>query len=130
MAEGGAGVALAAMGLALAASAGLILGLRPLLHRHAMALPNVRSSHVRPTPQGGGLAVVLAVAIALSVCALMMADERAALAHLLPLGAAIVLLTAVGAVDDIFGVPAVPRLVPPEPCAHSRRHQTPSISLR
>src|SRR5260370_41899823 len=36
-------------------SAGLIVILRPLLARYAMARPNARSSHKIPTPQGGGI---------------------------------------------------------------------------
>ena len=48
---------------ALAASlicAGLIVLLRPLLQRYALARPNARSSHVVPTPQGAGIAVIAA----------------------------------------------------------------------
>ena len=36
----------------------LILLLRPLLRRYALARPNARSSHREPTPQGGGIAVI------------------------------------------------------------------------
>src|ERR1700755_1368857 len=43
-----------------AASAGLIVVLRPLLLRYALARPNARSSHSQPTPQGGGIAVLAA----------------------------------------------------------------------
>jgi UDP-N-acetylmuramyl pentapeptide phosphotransferase/UDP-N-acetylglucosamine-1-phosphate transferase len=104
-------VRLAIFGVAFLASAALILLLRPLFRHYAMALPNVRSSHVEPTPQGGGLAVVLAVAIAVGTGGLMMAGERDAFVRLLPLGAAVVLLTAIGGIDDVFGTPALPRLV-------------------
>jgi UDP-N-acetylmuramyl pentapeptide phosphotransferase/UDP-N-acetylglucosamine-1-phosphate transferase len=41
-------------------SAGLVKALMPLLQRYALARPNARSSHTLPTPQGGGLAVMLA----------------------------------------------------------------------
>src|SRR5258708_35908907 len=44
--------------------AGLIVLLRPLLQRYALARPNARSSHVTPTPQGGGIAVMAATALA------------------------------------------------------------------
>ena len=37
--------------------AGLILLLKPLLQRYALARPNARSSHRVPTPQGGGIAI-------------------------------------------------------------------------
>jgi UDP-N-acetylmuramyl pentapeptide phosphotransferase/UDP-N-acetylglucosamine-1-phosphate transferase len=93
------------------ASAGLIILLRPLLRRHLTVQPNARSSHTTPTPQGGGVAVVLAVAIALGAYALLAADDRVAIAGLLPLGAAVTVLAAVGGIDDLVGTPALPRLV-------------------
>ncbi len=52
---------LAAVGLVAALiCAGLIVALMPMLQRYALARPNARSSHVVPTPQGGGIAVVAA----------------------------------------------------------------------
>lgn len=47
-------ILLLAVPLAAALSAGLILRLRPLLQRYALARPNARSSHTVPTPQGAG----------------------------------------------------------------------------
>jgi UDP-N-acetylmuramyl pentapeptide phosphotransferase/UDP-N-acetylglucosamine-1-phosphate transferase len=41
-------------------SAVLIIALKPLLIRYALARPNARSSHKAPTPQGGGIAVLAA----------------------------------------------------------------------
>ncbi len=49
-------VALAAAAL----SAGLNRALRPLFLRYTLARPNARSSHAAPTPQGGGIGVVVA----------------------------------------------------------------------
>src|SRR5262252_7746607 len=89
-------------------SAALIAMMLPMFRRYALARPNARSSHNIPTPQGGGLAVVLAVVIALGANALLIGPELAALGDVLPLGAAVVVLTVVGAVDDIF--PLSPRL--------------------
>ena len=43
---------------AAAACAGLIVMLRPVLERYALARPNARSSHEKPTAQGGGIAVI------------------------------------------------------------------------
>jgi UDP-N-acetylmuramyl pentapeptide phosphotransferase/UDP-N-acetylglucosamine-1-phosphate transferase len=40
--------------------AGLVVILRPWLERYALARPNARSSHREPTPQGGGIAVIIA----------------------------------------------------------------------
>ena len=42
---------------------GLIVLLRPLLRRYALARPNARSSHTEPTPQGGGIAVIAATIV-------------------------------------------------------------------
>src|ERR1043166_1288127 len=95
---------------AAALSASLIVVLLPALRRHALARPNARSSHVEPTPQGGGIAVVFAIAIvALAAVTLTSPpSERAQLAWVL--GAA-VLIAAVGAVDDVRAMPVLPRLL-------------------
>jgi UDP-N-acetylmuramyl pentapeptide phosphotransferase/UDP-N-acetylglucosamine-1-phosphate transferase len=91
-------------------SAALIVLMLPMFRRYALARPNARSSHKVPTPQGGGLAVILAVVIALGVNALVVGPELIAPAAVLPLGIAVVLLTAVGGVDDIFPLSARLRL--------------------
>jgi len=94
-----------------ACSAALIVLLLPMFRRYALARPNARSSHSIPTPQGGGAAVVLAVAIALGVEGALIEPGRTALGDvLLPLGAAVMLLTIVGAVDDIFPIAPLWRL--------------------
>src|SRR5713101_2604053 len=85
-------------------SALLIILLLPMFRRYALARPNARSSHSIPTPQGGGAAVILAIAIALSADGALIEPERAALVDVLPLGAAIALLTIVGAIDDRFPI--------------------------
>ena len=46
--------------LALVLSLALMVLLQPWLARYAMARPNARSSHRQPTPQGGGISVVVA----------------------------------------------------------------------
>ena len=46
---------------AAAITAVLIVLLRPVLQRYALARPNARSLHSTPTPQGGGIAVLLAI---------------------------------------------------------------------
>src|ERR1700761_3982839 len=43
------------------ASAAAILVLYPILKRYALARPNARSSHLTPTPQGAGIAVIATV---------------------------------------------------------------------
>jgi UDP-N-acetylmuramyl pentapeptide phosphotransferase/UDP-N-acetylglucosamine-1-phosphate transferase len=80
------------------------------LRRHALAKPNARSSHVEPTPQGGGIAVVVVTAVvALAAVTLTSPpDERVQFAWVL--GAA-ALIAAVGAIDDVRAMPVLPRLL-------------------
>jgi len=96
--------------VAAAISAGLIAVLLPALRRHALARPNARSSHLEPTPQGGGIAVVVATAVvALAAVTLVSAPgERAQLSWVI--GAA-ALMAMVGAVDDMRAMPVLPRLL-------------------
>jgi len=103
-------LALLVVAAAAALSAGLILVLLPALRRHALARPNVRSSHLEPTPQGGGIAVVVATAIVAlaAVTSIAPPNERAQLAWVL--GAA-ALIAAVGAADDMRPMPVLPRLL-------------------
>ena len=96
---------------AAAASAGLILVLKPVLARYALARPNARSSHTVPTPQGGGIAVVIAAAIAVLAAAAISVIAPRDAAVLWPLAVAVALLAATGACDDILHVPVGPRFV-------------------
>jgi UDP-N-acetylmuramyl pentapeptide phosphotransferase/UDP-N-acetylglucosamine-1-phosphate transferase len=91
-------------------SAALIVLMRPLFARYALARPNARSSHQAPTPQGGGVAVVLGAAAALAAIALFDPATRVPFASLMPLAAAVMLLMAVGVADDIFSLAPLPRL--------------------
>lgn len=103
---------LAALGLAAAfVSAGLIVLLRPILVRYALARPNARSSHREPTPQGGGIAVI--AAIILVIAGLMLAAPTALRE---PLQLAILFcatcgLAVLGAIDDVRPLSATLRLV-------------------
>ena len=95
-----------------AASAGLIVLLRPLLERYALARPNARSSHDKPIAQGGGIAVV-GVTLLLSLVAYLVdpALGKVALVQFTPVAIAAVLLAMVGMVDDIRTLGALPRLL-------------------
>jgi len=113
MGDGGPAISWSVFGLvliaAIATSAGLIIALRPLLVRYAMARPNARSSHREPTPQGGGIAVLAA---ALATLWIGVALSGIAAGPQLPvLTLAALALGLVGAVDDIRGLGAAPRLV-------------------
>ncbi len=100
-------VALAAV--AAVATAGLIWLLKPMLQRYALARPNARSSHTIPTPQGGGIAVVIAIAAVIAVFAWQGVPafrEPWVLSVLTGLGA----LAVAGVIDDIKPLPVLPRL--------------------
>jgi UDP-N-acetylmuramyl pentapeptide phosphotransferase/UDP-N-acetylglucosamine-1-phosphate transferase len=86
--------------------AALIVLLRPLLQRYALARPNARSSHVLPTPQGAGIAVIAATLSITSLCA-----SLTGLAIPSVLFAATAFLALVGLVDDVKPIPALPRLL-------------------
>jgi UDP-N-acetylmuramyl pentapeptide phosphotransferase/UDP-N-acetylglucosamine-1-phosphate transferase len=92
------------------ATAGLIVLMGPLFARYALARPNARSSHEAPTPQGGGVAVVLGGFVALAAIVLFDPAARAPFAGLMPLAAAVVMLMVVGVADDIFSLAPLPRL--------------------
>jgi UDP-N-acetylmuramyl pentapeptide phosphotransferase/UDP-N-acetylglucosamine-1-phosphate transferase len=101
--------ALAILAAAASLSAFLIIVLRPLLARYAMARPNARSSHAIPTPQGGGFAVIAAT-IAISGVALLFATSASA-PQLTLLFAGMLLIAAVGILADKHPVDVAPRLV-------------------
>jgi UDP-N-acetylmuramyl pentapeptide phosphotransferase/UDP-N-acetylglucosamine-1-phosphate transferase len=97
---------------ALFVSWGLIIVLRPWLARRALARPDARSSHRQPTPQGGGIAVVIATfAVAWAAIALWPAVVQGQSGQLLAVTAAAALLTAVGAIDDMRSLPEAPGLM-------------------
>jgi UDP-N-acetylmuramyl pentapeptide phosphotransferase/UDP-N-acetylglucosamine-1-phosphate transferase len=85
---------------------GLIVLLRPLLQRYALARPNARSSHTIPTPQGAGIAVVGAT---LLVAITWIAVSGSSIPVVLI--CTTVLMALVGLVDDIRPIPVVPRLL-------------------
>ena len=88
----------------------LIWLLHPLLKRHALAHPNVRSSHKTPTPQGGGIAVTAATVGVVVACVLFGVPGLGGQALWLVL-AATVFIALVGAIDDIRPIAVMPRLI-------------------
>ena len=92
-------------------SALLIVLLRPLLVRYALARPNARSSHTTPTPQGGGIAVVAATIGGFYAAAHFSPGTPLFTGPLLITFAAVVLVAGVGAADDIRSIAIVPRLL-------------------
>jgi UDP-N-acetylmuramyl pentapeptide phosphotransferase/UDP-N-acetylglucosamine-1-phosphate transferase len=81
-------------------AAGLIALLHPLLVRYALARPNARSSHRVPTPQGGGIAVLIAALVAAGAALVWSVGTLGLIALMVPALAAIA-LAIVGGLDDI-----------------------------
>lgn len=90
-------------------SAFMIVIAYPLLKRYALARPNARSSHRIPTPQGGGLAVIIATITAVACSASFFG--LAINSSLFAVFTASVLLAFVGAYDDLRTIPVLPRLL-------------------
>jgi len=100
---------------AAALTAGLILILRPWLSRYALARPNARSSHRKPTPQWGGVAIVAATVLVVLAAASFTPQfgstwPYGTAATLAPVLVATLALAAIGAVDDQRGLPVAVRL--------------------
>ncbi|MFD0988319.1 glycosyl transferase [Methyloligella solikamskensis] len=90
-------------------TAGLIVLLKPTLNRHFLAIPNERSSHGQPVPQGAGIAMMaamLAVYVALWLLDHLQVDPP----WPLPVLGAAVWLTMLGALDDAADLPILWRL--------------------
>src|SRR5262245_41035562 len=88
----------------------LILLLRPLLQRYALTRPNARSSHVTPTAQGGGIAVIAAtLGVSLLVIFASGMAGTDATRGLWSVVTATVAIAIVGAVDDIRTIEVAPR---------------------
>ena len=96
---------------AAAISAGLIVALRPLLLRYALARPNARSSHVAPTPQGGGIAVVIAIVAVVAAASFGLHVVETDPRWFGLLFGATILIAIIGAIDDIHALRVAPRMV-------------------
>jgi UDP-N-acetylmuramyl pentapeptide phosphotransferase/UDP-N-acetylglucosamine-1-phosphate transferase len=100
-------MALVVVALAAACVSGLLIVLlRPLLQRYALARPNARSSHAVPTPQGAGIAVIAATLVVAGIAASMTGLGMQA-----TLFAATVFIALVGFADDVRPIPVLPRLL-------------------
>jgi UDP-N-acetylmuramyl pentapeptide phosphotransferase/UDP-N-acetylglucosamine-1-phosphate transferase len=88
----------------------LLLSLKPVLRRYALAKPNARSSHKLPTPQGGGIAVIAAIITAVGAVAVLYPSLINEPVQLVAIFIAVIALAAVGIADDIRPIDALPRL--------------------
>jgi UDP-N-acetylmuramyl pentapeptide phosphotransferase/UDP-N-acetylglucosamine-1-phosphate transferase len=90
-------------------SAGIIRAIRPWLLQYALARPNARSSHRIPTPQGAGIAVIVAT---LLVAGIIAAYATVPALRIPPaIFAAALFIAVVGFVDDIKTIAVLPRLL-------------------
>jgi UDP-N-acetylmuramyl pentapeptide phosphotransferase/UDP-N-acetylglucosamine-1-phosphate transferase len=99
---------LLAAGIAAFISAAVILMIRPLLLKHALAKPNARSSHKLPTPQGAGIAVIAATLVVAGP--FFFGDIWDGLPAVVLFGATL-FIAALGFADDLKPVPVLPRLL-------------------
>jgi UDP-N-acetylmuramyl pentapeptide phosphotransferase/UDP-N-acetylglucosamine-1-phosphate transferase len=115
MSDGGGNMWLAAITitviLAALTSALLIVVLLPWLARYALARPNARSSHRTPTPQGAGIAVVAATLGAVTVALAIFSRGALPDLNLPKIVAATLIMTCLGAIDDMRPLPAGMRLI-------------------
>ena len=94
-----------------AVSYGLLALAQPFLKQYALARPNSRSSHTVPTPQGGGIFIVVTTLLAVAAAWAFyptMVGGHIDLAWVL---VATLVLAFVGAVDDFRSIAAAPRLM-------------------
>ena len=91
----------------LTTAAGTALVRRRALARGRLDVPNARSSHSVPTPRGGGLAIV-AVVLTATIIAAALAVLPAGPCAALVIGGGMVAF--VGYIDDLKGLPILPRL--------------------
>ncbi|MDP2410505.1 MAG: glycosyl transferase [Pseudolabrys sp.] len=103
------GSALLSLAAAAVLSAALVAALYPLLLRYALARPNARSSHRRPTPQGGGVAVIAAATVV--IAGISFAGGLSGPLPLAVVFASAIALALVGAIDDVRPIEALPRLL-------------------
>ena len=92
--------------------AAIIVLLSPILQRYALARPNARSSHVTPTPQGGGIAVVAAT-LGLTIIVVLAQGWQSPIIAARPWSVftATAFLALIGAIDDIRTIAIAPRLL-------------------
>jgi len=97
-------LAIAVVGAVAALASVLILILKPLLVRYLLAHPNARSSHAVATPQGAGVAVIVALLVISAAAWLIRASAESG-PSLAPVLAAALGLTVLGLADDARALP-------------------------
>lgn len=92
-------------------SAAMIFALHPLLARYALARPNIRSSHSKPTPQGGGIAVIGATFFTVIGAFIFIPNILSDPHRLATVFISVFGLAVVGVTDDVRPLEAIPRLL-------------------
>jgi UDP-N-acetylmuramyl pentapeptide phosphotransferase/UDP-N-acetylglucosamine-1-phosphate transferase len=95
--------------LAALVAAGMTWYLLPILKKVALAKPNARSSHRVPTPQGAGIAVIVA-ALGAAVVIIAFIDAPALRIPVAVFGSSL-FMAAVGFIDDLKPIPVLPRMI-------------------
>jgi UDP-N-acetylmuramyl pentapeptide phosphotransferase/UDP-N-acetylglucosamine-1-phosphate transferase len=88
----------------------LLLCLKPTLQLYALAKPNARSSHKTPTPQGGGIAIIVAVGVVLAAAAIFYPAAIDEAWRLAVIFTSVIALAVIGIADDVHPIAALPRL--------------------
>src|SRR5690349_17365088 len=89
----------------------ILLSLKPVLERYTLAKPNARSSHKFPTPQGGGIAIIAAIIIAVATVEPFYPtpiNEQWQLAFMFT---GVIILATIGIIDDAKPIAALLRLL-------------------
>jgi UDP-N-acetylmuramyl pentapeptide phosphotransferase/UDP-N-acetylglucosamine-1-phosphate transferase len=85
--------------------------IRPWLIRRATVYPNARSGHLLPTPQGGGVAVVVVMLVAAFAALAYSGTLPSKLTtHAAAVASGALALMIIGLIDDIRSLPIMPRL--------------------
>ena len=100
------------LAVAAAFSAGFVVAMMPILRRYAVARPNTSSSHAEPTPQGAGLAVVLATVLATVIGLVFAGPGNDVTREAAIVLVASLILAATGAIDDLRPLGPFAKLVP------------------
>ena len=88
----------------------LIAGLIGWLNRHVVAVPNDRSSHSHPRPQGGGIAVAAVAIVGSGMVLAVSGTWLQSIPYSGSIAVAAGFLALVGLADDAYGLPIAPRL--------------------
>lgn len=97
-----------ALGISLLSALITVAMLKYSLHKKFVDVPNHRSSHTRPTPKAGGLAIVISYTLGLVICSKSGLIDFENYQYLLLAG---LIIAIVGFIDDVYSIASKKRLV-------------------